>query len=157
MIFENWLDVSSKDHRVYSQPGSGIVDVMAPVVDDDGRITLVQAGKHDLYAEIQSHADSVDIHKIIQRFKNGDISALNRRAASYMDVTDMPQNYAELLNTVIETRQYFDALDPEIRAKFGDDFGTFVESFGSEDFIKAFGVLKDQPIEDIKSEVIESE
>lgn len=159
MAFRSWLDRESRE-IFYSKPGSGIVDVMSPVVDNDGRISLVVSGKHDLYSEIQSHKDSVDIHVLLQRFKNGDIDALNRRSGAFIDVTDMPQNYAELLNTMIETRQYFDSLSPEIKGKFHDDFGEFVSSFGSEAFIKAFSTLKDDVVKDAPEavkEVIESE
>lgn len=139
-MFKSWLDPDSHI-RIESNPGSRVVDVMAPVVDDDGRITLVVAGKHDLYSEIQSHRDSVDIHLILQRYKNGDLTALNQRAGSFMDISDMPANYHELINTITATRQYFDALDPEVRKKFDDDFGNFVESFGSQAFVDAFKVV----------------
>lgn len=149
--FSNWL---VRRDPVFCRSGSGIVDVKHLVLDDDGVPHLEVIGKHDLYSEIQSHKDSVDIHLIVQRFKNGDLSALNRRVGQFVDVTDFPANYAEMLQSVIDARRFFESLPEDKQRKFGD-FDTFLSSFGTSSWIDVFKT--DEQISDVVKEVVTDE
>lgn len=108
--------------RVYQAPGSSIKQLYKPVIHQDGSFDLLESGSTDLYAEIQSHKDSVDIHVLLQRFAEGDKSALSRVQAVYGDFTEIPTTYAELLNSVIQGEAYFASLPLETRAAFNHDF-----------------------------------
>lgn len=111
------------DHaRVYQQPGDPEKTVYSPVFDKEGNFDLQPSGKEDLYGFIQSHADSVDIHVILDRFARGDVSALSKVQGTYGDFTTVPKTYAELLNAVIQGEQYFMTLPVETRAAFDHDF-----------------------------------
>ena len=63
----------TKWNREETQPtnaGSPIAPVYKLTADND----LELDGEVNLYDEIQSHADSVDIYTILSRFEQGDVS-----------------------------------------------------------------------------------
>lgn len=138
--FKNWLS----DHdRVRCAAGSRWKPVYAPLVQEDGSIELVEKGKTNIYEEIQSWKDTVDINRIIQRYANGDISALNARAAQFMDAVDLPQNYAEMLQVAIDAQNFFDELPAKVKAEFDNSYYKFIASIGSDTFKSAFGIQKE--------------
>lgn len=129
------------DHeRVCQEPGTGIKQLYTPKLMDDGTLKLIEAGTDDLYAEIQSHKDSCDIHVLLARYQNGDVQALSKIQGVYGDFSEMPKTYAELLNAVIAGEQMFKSLPVEIREKFDhsleqfmiamDDMPSFLEKIG---------------------------
>lgn len=90
---------------------------------DTGEFVLESSGTEDLYDKIQSHSAGVDIHVILDRFRRGDIEALgDAQRASYLDISELPHNYAQLLNTVNACEQSFMTLPVEERAKYGHSF-----------------------------------
>lgn len=137
MTFRTQYDPSP---RVVANPGSPIKTLYSPVFNKDGIMSLKVSGEHDLYAEIQSHADSVDIHVLLQRFASGDVGALSRIQGAYGDFTQMPQTFAEALNTFIAAEQYFLGLPVEVRDRFGQDFHQFLASMDSPDFSKDMNI-----------------
>lgn len=97
---------------------------------DTGHFILEESGKEDIYDKIQSHAASVDIHVILDRFRRGDIEALGDATKSiYFDTAEMPKNYAHLLNIVNEGEQAFMSLPVEERSKYGHNFVQWMMSF----------------------------
>lgn len=114
--------------RVVANPGQREKVLWSPVFDKDGGFELKESGREDLYASIQSHAQSVDIHVILERFARGDVSALSKVQGTYGDFTTVPKTYAELLNSVIQGEQYFLSLPVEVRARFGHDFNKWLVS-----------------------------
>lgn len=114
--------------RVVANPGQREKALWSPVFDKDGGFELKESGREDLYAFIQSHSASVDIHVILERFACGDVSALSKVQGTYGDFTTVPKTYAELLNSVIQGEQYFLSLPVEVRAKFGHDFNKWLVS-----------------------------
>lgn len=137
--FKNWLETESVKKQ--SKVGCRTVPVYSPVVKEDGQIELIQKGEHDLYAEIQSHKDSVDINRIIQRYSNGDVSALQAKVTQYLDVTEMPKTYAEMLNTVIAGEKFFAELPADVKDKFDNNFYKFASTIGQSDWLAAFGMV----------------
>lgn len=108
--------------RVPQNPGDPVKVVYSPVFDKDGNLELKPSGKENLYDFIQSHAESCDIHVILERFARGDITALSKVQGTYGDFTTIPKTYADLLNAVIQGEAYFMSLPVETRAKFDHDF-----------------------------------
>lgn len=126
--------------RVIQAPGSGQRQLYTSELQDNGEITLIPSGVDDLYASIQSHKDSCDIHVLLARYQNGDVEALSQRQGVYGDFTEMPKTYMELLNTVIAGRSYFDSLPVETREKFDHSFEKFMMSMDNmEQFAKIMG------------------
>lgn len=129
--------------RVVTNPGNPIKTLYGPIYDKNGVLSLKVTGKHDLYAEIQSHAESVDIHVLLQRYANGDPGALARVQGAYGDFTQMPTTFAEALNTLIAAEQYFMGLPVETRAQFDHSFQQFIASMDAPDFSKRMGITPD--------------
>lgn len=119
---------------IVSEPGDPIVELYEPRYDADGVLYLEQVGTDDLYASIQSHKDSVDLQLILQRYNDGDISALSRVQGAYFDATGMPRTYAEMLNTLVAAEAEFNRLPVDVRAKFDHSFERFIASMDTGEF-----------------------
>lgn len=145
--------------RFFTEKGSGIKDVLKPIYDDNGELTLIKTGEDNLYESIQSHADSVDINVLLKRFANGDVTALNAKTPMFGDFTEMPKTYADMLNVVLQGENYFNSLPVETRAKYNHSFAEFMATYD-----KLAAIPKDvqefvQPatVEDVKDGVIADE
>jgi hypothetical protein len=108
--------------RLFSNPGDPIHITYAGHYDDKGRVVLVESGRENIYDQIQSHAESCDIHVLMKRYMNGDVSALSQAQGQFLDVTDFPKTYADMLNFVNDMERSFMSLPAEVRAKFGNSF-----------------------------------
>lgn len=129
------------DHpRLYQEPGSREKILYSPVFDRKGVMSLEESGIENLYDYIQSHAQSVDIHVLLQRYQQGDLTVLSRVQGTYGDFTQMPTTFAGALNTLIAAEQYFDSLPVDVRAKFGHSFSQFIASMDSADFARSMGI-----------------
>ena len=126
---------------VNSNPGDPVKVLYSPVFDRKGVMSLEESGRENLYDFIQSHRDSVDIHKILERFASGDVSALQQRSGVFGDFTEMPKTYADLLNTVIAGERTFDSLPRDVREKFGNSFHQWLAQAGSEEWNVAMGLV----------------
>lgn len=121
---------------IETNPGSGIKEEYQLRITEDGE-DLVKTGESDLYEYIQSHADSVDIHKILERCAMlDDYSILNRMPAQFMDVSDMPRNLAEAHSTIQDAKNYFNSLPLEMRQEYENNFTLFLQDLGSDHFVK---------------------
>lgn len=129
------------DHaRVHVDPGDPVKTLYGPIFDKNGVMSLQEIGKHDLYGEIQSHADSVDINVLLARYAQGDVGALARVQGAYGDFTQMPATFAEALNTMIAAEQYFMGLPVDVRAQFGHDFHQFIASMDTPEWTSKLGI-----------------
>uniref|UniRef100_A0AAU8B9K0 Internal scaffolding protein n=1 Tax=Dulem virus 134 TaxID=3145611 RepID=A0AAU8B9K0_9VIRU len=137
-MFKTQFDSHS---RVLQEPGCGERVLYMSKLADDGTVELTPSGTEDLYASIQSHKDSCDIHVLLLRYQNGDVDALSRVQGAYGDFTQLPGTYAELLNAMIAGEQYFNSLPVETRAKFDHSFEKFMVSMDNmPDFLSRLGV-----------------
>lgn len=123
--------------RFVSNPGTPVHELYSPHFNDDGEMELVVTGYENIYDEIQSHKDSVDIHVILDRYKRGDVNALSRVQGVYGDFTTVPKSYADALNAVISAENYFASLPLEVRAKFDHSFQKFLVSMDKPGFADA--------------------
>lgn len=121
---------------IFTKPGSGIKIEYQLKMTKDGP-ELVEIGKTDLYGYIQSHADSVDIHKILERCAlMDDYSFLNVYPGTYADITDMPTSLAEAYSQIQDAKEMFDRMPIDIKESYGNNFVEFISDIGSERFIK---------------------
>lgn len=139
---KNFRTQYDKVPPVYEHLGSRTKTLYAPVFSQEGVMDLKEIGKHDLYAEIQSHKDSVDIHVLLSMYNNGDPGALSRIQGAYGDFTRMPTTFAEALNTMIAAEQYFNGLPVDVRAQFGHDFHQFIATMDTPDWSTRMGLDK---------------
>lgn len=128
--------------RVLTNSGSRIHKIYTAKYDVNGSMFLEQTGEENIYEQIQSHKDSVDINVLLKRFQNGEVDALSKAQGIYVDVTQMPKTYAEMLNVLNDSRATFDALPVEIRAKFNHNPVEFMQAAGSEEWFEKLGAKK---------------
>lgn len=124
--------------RFVTESGDRYKKTYYPVIDDAGHFDLKEKGVVDTYAEIQSHADSVDINRIIARLADGDVSVLEKHKGFFADVSEIPNNYAAFLQIKSDAELVFADLPVEIREQFNFDPGEFIASFGTEKFYNIF-------------------
>ena len=131
----NWLhtvfSTETREARPLSCPGSRLKDDrLLQMVD--GHYELVTVGQSDLYQEIQSHKDSVDIYKLLDRYRNGDISALQHVQGQYLDLVDAPKTLAEAYEFIHNAKAFFEKLPLDIRKEYDHDASKFVADLGSD-------------------------
>lgn len=127
---------SDTREKHFTEAGSPIKDEFAIRIID-GEEKLVKVGESSLYDYIQSHADSVDIHKILERCRLlDDYSSLYRMPAEFMDVTMMPKNLAEAFAMTKDAENYFDMLPIDIKKAYDNNFLKFIQDIGSDNFNK---------------------
>lgn len=103
-------------------PGSRVKTVYRGVYMDDGTLELYEAGEEDLYAKIQSHADSVDVNLLVQRYCNGERDVLHRVQGQYLDVTQMPKDMVSYLQMISDAQAIYDALPVADKSAVGNSF-----------------------------------
>ena len=131
-MFRSFFDGVRPD--IATDPGSPVKDEFQLRVVDD-RLDIVKTGQSDMYSYIQSHADSVDIHKILARCAMvEDYSILQRIPSEFMDVTEAPKNLAEAYQYVKDSENYFAQLPADVRAGFNNSFLEFIHSLGTSKF-----------------------
>lgn len=124
--------------KIESNPGERFAPTYSMKFQEDGTKDLVETGKVDVYAKIQSYKDSCDINVILERFVNGDESVLNVNTPSFGDFTEYPTTYAEMLQRTHDAEEMFMQLPVEVRAEFNHSPGEFFASIGSEKFTKVY-------------------
>lgn len=107
--------------------------------DEDG--FPVESGTVNLYDEIQSHRQSVELSTLLQRYAQGDVTALNKIQGVYADVVDMPSTYSELFERVRDAENSFNALPDDVRALFDNSPVSFWQSIGTPEFASKIGKL----------------
>ena len=137
----------SPRERIHPCAGSRVKQLYAGRYDANGRVVLEEKGTEDLYAFIQSFADSVDINVILARFANGDTEALSRAQGFYADVTDFPPNMADALNRINQAEEMFKSLPLEVRQKFDCSFEQFLSQSGTEDWFSKMGMTAANSVE----------
>lgn len=137
---------------VISNPGCPVKKQYAGSYDEKGHVQLREVGRVNLYDEIQSHAESCDIHVIMARFKNGDVDALSQRQGFFGDILNMPKTYAEALNNMLDLERNFYQLPTEVRERFGNSFSQFLASSNNPDFFEKLGVKMKSEVEKVVAE-----
>lgn len=72
------------------------------LVRDGNNLTLKKVGQIDIVEQIQSYEDGVSLAKMIERFKRGDTSALQRGQVFYGDVSGYETDPAQVINQTRE-------------------------------------------------------
>ncbi len=130
--------------RIKSNPGNSIKQLYSGSYNERGQVELKEDGTEDLYAFIQSFAESTDIHAILKRYQNGEVDVLEKVQGFYGDITEMPHTYAEALQRIADSEKVFMSLPVDVRAKFGHSFSEFLAASQDTDFLERLGV---KPVE----------
>lgn len=89
------------------------------VTDVEGKKVLKEVGKENTFDFIQASKDECDIYRLLERFQNGDINALNRRQGQFIDATVLPSTLAEVQNIINNATSDFFSLPKEVQKNFG--------------------------------------
>lgn len=143
--------------RIESNPGSPIKQLYSGAYNERGQVELKEDGTEDIYAFIQSFAESTDIHSILKRYQNGEVDVLEKVQGFYGDITEMPHTYAEALQRISDSEKMFMSLPVEVRAKFGHSFSEFLAASQEADFLERLGVKLEVQTESVSSEPIVKE
>ncbi len=142
--------------RIESNPGDPIKQLYSGSYNERGQVELKEDGTEDIYAFIQSFAESTDIHSILKRYQNGEVDVLEKVQGFYGDITEMPRTYAEALQRISDSEKVFMSLPVEVRAKFGHSFSEFLAASQEADFLDRLGVKPTEqpadvpPVPDVK-------
>lgn len=131
--FEPWR--YKRYRSPFSETGKPVKVTYSSKFDEKGNIVLEPVGEENVYDYIQSFAESVDINNILARYQSGDTSALNQAQGAFGDFSDVPDNWADVLNVVNAGKVNFDKMPPEFKEKFGNDFYRFVCTCDFSDFV----------------------
>ena len=115
--------------------GSDYEDEFIEEIGEDGKIQLVKIGEHNVYADHQVDLESTKIENILHAVAMGDLSALQKREAMYVDVTNMPKTLMEAQNIVIKAKQEFYNMPLEVRKEFDNSPEKYVSEMGTQEFL----------------------
>lgn len=112
------------------------------VLQKNGTIELVKDHIENLYQSIQSYKDTVDINMMVERYMNGEIDILNQIQGSYVDVSSIPKDRAEILRIIRDAEYQFNRLPLNVKSKFNNSFEEWFSSYGSEKFAEKMDLIK---------------
>lgn len=122
----------------------------APVIGEDGVLSLEPVGTIDLRSQIDSYRESCDLNVLLSRYANGDASALSATQGNYFDAVGMPRTYAEMLNTVISAENQFMKLPLNVRERFDNSFHRWLSLMDNPvEFNRLMGI---EPLESVPDE-----
>ena len=139
--------------QVNAETGSPIRVVREAVYDKRKNITVVEKGKENLYAYINSFADSVDINVLLARYRNGEKDALLQRAGAYIDISSMPANINEFIELSRSAENLFNTLPVETKEKFNNNVMEFISTVGDPEWIEK---MSESPADIAKNIVVSS-
>lgn len=87
--------------------------------DEYGNRSLVANGDIDTYSIVQSFKDECDVCKLVERYQQGDLSALQRVQAIYCDTTQYPHSLMEARQAYDDAIKAFDLLSDDAKEYYG--------------------------------------
>lgn len=135
--------------KFISNPGSPYKPIYSASLTKDGHIELKVVGQDNIQEYIDSFADETDINWILARCTAGDTSVLSKRQGSYGDFVDVPKNYHEFMQKLLDGQEFFDSLPVDLKNKFDNSFEVWMTTIGSKEWFEAMKELdKKNPIVD---------
>lgn len=153
MKFRTYYDI---DYEQHSEVGSPIKDVFKARLDKNGKKVIEKKGTEDLYAYIQSFADSCDINLILKKFvATNDATLLQKSQGAFLDLTEAPTDYFDMINKINDAKVEFDNLPESVRKKFDYNVDKFIGSIGTSEWYSHLMMNNEnvkKPIQDEKKE-----
>lgn len=124
----NNFEFREVDKKFTSCPGQQVEEVYDWVKDENGVLQYIKVGERNIFEYIQASKDLCDIQSIVERVANGESNLLNITRGEYVDISNIPTNYNDLVAQSDILSQKFDTLSDEVKAVFGNDYKQFVDS-----------------------------
>lgn len=143
------------DHeRVYMNSG----DVEFPIRKArkvDGVLVVDETKEmFNMHDYIQSFRDSVDVEIILKRFTAGDqdaIEKLTRSYGDYLDLSQIPDNFNDMMALAQRGHDMFNELPVEIKEKFGNNYETFVSNVGTAEWMEKMGYERETETDPVEA------
>lgn len=142
-------------NKFVTNPGSPFKEMFHGKITDSGEIVLVSDGIINTDEIIESYAPETELENIITRVLAGELDLLDQKKGVYFDSIGLPKTYAEVLQSVIDGQNMFNALPADIRERFGNDFNVWFAQMDNPDFLVKTGFVK-PVVPDVKEVVDES-
>lgn len=129
-------------------PGEKIRRTYLWQMNDKGKKVLVIDQEIDQQAEIDSYLEETKIENILRRASIDPTIAERLKpetGGGIQDYTEAPQTLAELQNIMLRAEQIWKDVPKEIKLKFDNDIDKFVSSYGTVEWAKNLGILKEEP------------
>lgn len=112
--------------------------------DKKGVRELIIYDKDLVYDKIQSFASDTDINKILARYFGGDISVIDKNKGFYTDISEIPTNFNDFHNKIVEGQKLWNGLPTDFKSEFNNDVNQFVNSIYEKDFEKKYNDYVDR-------------
>lgn len=114
--------------------GDGYRQIIKRVKKDDGTYIYKETGKVNIYEKIQEAKEDCLISNIIEKFRNGDLMAINKKPVTqYGDSTIIPDNINDLNNMTKQAGEKYQAMPEELKEKIKNG-----EVITQEDILNAY-------------------
>lgn len=148
-VYEFKTQYKRSNERFYTNAGSRECAIFVPKIDEKTGFIELEVDPlqtKDIYSEIQSHKDSVDLHKIVDRYRAGETDVLERIKGFYADLTNAPKNIHEFFELEERAHAVFDRLPAELRQNFDNSSIQFIMSAGTDDWFKKLQLASEKVI-----------
>lgn len=145
----NW---ANRPTSAKSTAGTGKEPEYAYRYKENGKRELYKTGETDVYTKIQSYKDETDITNIIRRatYDPQALGSINwMTQAQTVDLTDMPDNYHEMMNRITAVEQQFAKLPAEIKEKFDNSASMYISEYGTEAWANKVGYKREEPEKEV--------
>lgn len=106
-------------HENFSPAGSPMVTQYRMIVDPaTGCRDLEKCGELNLQERIDSFAEDCKIDNILRRFAAGDVTALNRGTAQYVDLSAYPKNFHEATAQINRVKSFYNNLSDDLHEQY---------------------------------------
>lgn len=108
------------------------------VFSPDGNMSLETGKLRNRQVELNSYKDSCDVNKIIQRYENGDQTALLRdNTGAYCDLSVLPKDIHAAKKLSRDVESLYNSMGDDVKLKFGT-LEEFISAFSSKDKFNDF-------------------
>ena len=131
-----------------TEPGESVRRTYLWERNEKGEKVLKLDQTIDQQAEIDSYLEETKLENIIRRASiDPDIAARIKPdiGGGIQDFTEAPQTLAELQNIMLRAEQVWEEVPKEIKLKFNNDVDKFIASYGTVEWAKNLGILKEKP------------
>lgn len=100
-----------------------------------GALRPVEVGKTDIYARTQKACGFKSVKELVERYKRGDISALQKVQGFYGDISDMPTCLNDVNAVVRNAQSTYHTLPKPVKDLFGN-YDNFIKSVSDGTYVE---------------------
>lgn len=154
MAYRSVSNFREKESRP-TTPGEKIRRTYLWQMNAKGEKVLVIDQEIDQQAEIDSYLEETKIENILRRASIDPALAERLKpetGGDIQDYTEAPQTLAELQNIMLRAEQIWKDVPRETKLKFDNDIDKFISSYGTVEWAKNLGILKEESKTESKTE-----